>query len=108
MSFTFFLAVVGWIIFRAETMSQAVSYIYRMFVSPFKGSSVGSLKYTFSFVIMMMVVEWLQRDKQHGLEFDDCKGLLRYRTVRWSIYVCILLVTLVFAGEQSQFIYFQF
>lgn len=108
MFITFFLAVVGWIIFRAETMSQAVSYIYRMFVSPFYGSSVGSLKYTFSFVIMMMVVEWLQRDKQHGLVFDDYKGLLRYRTVRWSIYVCILLVTLVFAGEQSQFIYFQF
>lgn len=108
MLITFFLAVMGWIIFRAETMTQAYLYFNRMFTSPFDGMTVGSLKYTFFFVVIMLVAEWLQRDKQHALEFVGCKGLLKYRTMRWTIYMIVLLVTLVFAGEQSQFIYFQF
>ena len=105
---TFFLAVIGWIIFRAETMTQAVSYLYRMFTSPFEGMSVGSIKYTFSFIIIMMIVEWIQRDKKHALEFSHPHGILGYRLTRWAIYLSVLLITLVFAGEQSQFIYFQF
>jgi len=105
---TFVLAVFGWIIFRAETMAQAYLYFTRMFTSPFDGMTVGSLKYTFFFVIIMLVAEWLQREKQHALELVGCKGLLKYRTMRWTIYMIVLLVTLVFAGEQSQFIYFQF
>ncbi len=105
---TFFLVVIGWIIFRAESMSQAFTYLSRMFSSPFEGMSVGSLKYTFFFVFLMLVAEWFQRDKQHALELVKCQGFLKYRIVRWSLYMSILLVTLVFAGEQSQFIYFQF
>jgi D-alanyl-lipoteichoic acid acyltransferase DltB (MBOAT superfamily) len=108
MLFTFFLAVIGWIIFRAETMTQAVSYLYRMFTKPFEGMSAGSLKYTFFFVAIMLLAEWVQRDKQHALEFVKSEGILKYRVVRWSIYMSVLMVTLVFAGEQSQFIYFQF
>lgn len=105
---TFFLVVIGWIIFRAESMSQAFTYLSRMFSSPFEGMSVGSLKYTFFFVFLMLVAEWFQRDKQHALELVKCQGFLKYRIVRWALYMSILLVTLVFAGEQSQFIYFQF
>ena len=105
---TFFLVVIGWIIFRAENMSQAFSYLCRMFTSPFEGMAVGSLRYTFFFVIIMLIAEWFQRDKQHALEFVNCQGFLRYRIARWTIYMSVLLLTLVFAGEQSQFIYFQF
>ena len=108
MILTFFLAVIGWIIFRAETMTQAWQYLSRMFTTPLEGNSVNSLKYTFFFVVIMLLAEWLQRDKQHALEFVKPQGILKYRVARWSIYISVLMMTLVFAGEQSQFIYFQF
>lgn len=108
MLFSFFLAVIGWIIFRAETMIQAWDYLSRMFSSPFDGMKVGSLRYTFAFVIIMLIAEWIQRDKQHALEFVHCKGIMQYRLTRWSIYMGVLALILVFAGAQSQFIYFQF
>ena len=60
-------------------MSQAFTYLSRMFSSPFEGMSVGSLKYTFFFVFLMLVAEWYQRDKQHALELVKCQGLLKYR-----------------------------
>lgn len=105
---TFILAVIGWIIFRAETMPQAWEYLSRMFSSPFEGMIVGSLRYTFAFVIIMLIAEWIQRDKQHALEFVHCKGIMQYRLTRWSIYMGVLALILVFAGAKSQFIYFQF
>lgn len=108
MILTFFLAVIGWIIFRAETLTQAWQYLSRMFTTPLEGNSVNSLKYTFFFVVIMLLAEWMQRDKQHALEFVNSEGILKYRVVRWSIYISVLMMTLVFAGEQSQFIYFQF
>ena len=108
MILTFFLAVIGWIIFRAETMTQAWQYVSRMFTTPIEGNSVNSLKYTFFFVVIMLLAEWVQRDKQHALEFVKPQGILKYRVARWSIYMIVLMLTLVFAGEQSQFIYFQF
>ena len=105
---TFILAVIGWIIFRAETMTQAWEYLSRMFSSPFEGMTVGSLRYTFAFVIIMLIAEWIQRDKQHALELVHCKGVLQYRLTRWTVYMGVLALILVFAGAKSQFIYFQF
>ena len=105
---TFILAVIGWIIFRAETMTQAWEYLSRMFSSPLEGMTVGSLRYTFAFVIIMLIAEWIQRDKQHALELVHCKGVLQYRLTRWTVYMGVLALILVFAGAKSQFIYFQF
>lgn len=107
MIITFMLAVVGWIIFRAENISQAGMYIYRMFTSPFEGKSVPSISYTFAFIIILMISEWIQRDKDFALQINH-KGIFRYRPVRWLLYMTLLFVILVFGGSQSQFIYFQF
>ena len=34
--------------------------------------------------------------------------MLRYRAVRWTVYLVLFLVTLIFAGSQAEFIYFKF
>jgi D-alanyl-lipoteichoic acid acyltransferase DltB (MBOAT superfamily) len=106
MLLTFILAVLGWIIFRAESITQAFDYFFSMFTgSFFKGPVFG--KKELIICSTLIVIEWLQRDKQHALQFID-SGIFNNRFVRWTIYsVLIILITLYGAREQ-QFIYFQF
>jgi len=56
-------------------------------------------------IVLFVVVEWLQRDKQHALEFDNIRIP---KFFRYSIYYTILIVILLFSGQQQEFIYFQF
>jgi hypothetical protein len=57
----------------------------------------------------MMVMEWIYREKRFGLDFGDApSGLLRYRFVRWFIYVALFVFTVIGSGLHSNFIYFQF
>ena len=109
MLLTFALAVFGWIIFRAENIGQV-----REIVSTLLSGSLLSVPMLisqyyyiplFMVIIVMLLFEWLTRDRLHGLEITN----IPYRWIRWSIYLLILLV-LFFAikTETPQFIYFQF
>ena len=60
-----------------------------------------------AFGLALLLVEWLQREKQHALQFSAIKPF-SYRPVRWGIYYIILLVIAQFAGSSQTFIYFQF
>lgn len=100
---TFILAMIGWVLFRSETIGQAWDFLCGMFSStmffkpsiPFK---------TVSFVVIMLVVEWVQRKKEHGFVMDGVKsGVLRY-----ACYLAVLAVIFVFGVFNESFIYFQF
>lgn len=104
---TFFLAVVGWVIFRAETLHQALEYLYCM-VTKFQICMPGYGKRAIVYIFFLLLVEWLQREKQHGLQLDDCQGVLKYRGVRWGMYILLAFVILSLSGTQAEFIYFQF
>lgn len=106
MAWTFLIVLVGWIIFRAENISQAWHYIRRMF-SDFNlsGSIIG--KQALLWIIILLIIEWLQRNKQHAFEFNET-GLLKYKIFRWSLYAVIFISSIVFSGQQANFIYFQF
>jgi D-alanyl-lipoteichoic acid acyltransferase DltB (MBOAT superfamily) len=113
MLLTFFLAVIGWIIFRAESIGQAWEYvcgmmqfgtlraIYRFFTLP-------EIRLTSFFVVLMLIVEWLQRDKQHGFEGIDKFYFLRNKYFRPVFYALLLLLVMIYGGKHAQFIYFQF
>ena len=109
MLLTFFLAVIGWIIFRAETISQAFGYIFAMFTNPLKGFVGG--RQTLLLCTLFIVIEWLQRDKQHALQIA-CKGIFRRDYVRYFIYAALSIVVVVKywvnIKDDSVFIYFQF
>ena len=106
-SLTFFFAVIGWIIFRAETMTQAFEYIFAMMNNQFfDASQLYGQKYIY-FCLTLFVVEWLQREKQHPLQFPKSRPF-NYRMIRWGIYYLILFVMLLYAGSAQTFIYFQF
>jgi hypothetical protein len=107
MTLTFFLAVIGWIIFRAESITQAVDYFSAMVNNKFFDPSIqfGRLYLVFGFLLLL--IEWMQRNKQHALQFPSSK-LFSYRPVRWFIYYAIILIIIEYAGSDQTFIYFQF
>ena len=109
MLMTFVLAVVGWIIFRAENIGQVGEIVSTMMSATTLSVPMLISQYyyipLFLAIIIMLLFEWFTRDRLHGLEITN----IPYRWIRWSIYLLMLLV-LFFAikTETPQFIYFQF
>ncbi len=110
MLLTFFLAVMGWIIFRSSGMPSCLNYFrgmlqfgtlrasYRFFTWP-------EMWPTNLFVIVMLVVEWLQRGKEHGMEI---RNMIKNKWIRLCLYYVLIFSILMFIGEEQMFIYFQF
>ena len=106
---TFVLVLIGWIIFRAENISQLTGIGTKLF-SPegfFNLYGSGLRADIFVFIGFMLLVEWLQRSKQHALQFPDIK-LFRLRFVRVGIYYFLIALMWVAYSSSQQFIYFQF
>lgn len=110
MLLTFFRAVIGWIIFRAESIGMAWEYFhgllqfgtlrssYRFFILP-------EMWPTNLFIAIMLVVEWLQRGKEHGLDLAHISS----KSIRYVMYISLITLIIVFTPPtQSPFIYFQF
>ena len=102
----FVLVVIGWIIFRAENISQACDFIYRMFSNMNHWGFIDGKK-ALMMGIILLLIEWLQRDKQHALQLSH-RRFFRYRLVRWGLYYLILVTIVYFVGDNQTFIYFQF
>ena len=107
---TFLFVMFLWVIFRAETISEATSYLIRMFdissiaMAPSKALSAGWGWYFW--IIAVFVVEWIARREQHGMVILT---YIRYRSIRYTIYLLFILIFLYFSSTQpAQFIYFQF
>lgn len=108
MLLTFALVVIGWIFFRAETIADAIHYIAALCSPEIWKTSFEFWIYPTNnagwFVIIMLIVEWLQRDKEHGLDIRNIK----YGWLRIIIYYTLILVMFWFSGKSETFIYFQF
>jgi hypothetical protein len=59
-------------------------------------------------IAIMLLFEWVNRDKQHGLQFDYNGRILGKTAVRWMLYVSLITLLIFNSGTQSYFIYFQF
>lgn len=105
---TFLLAVIGWIIFRAESISEAWGYITRLFDKSILTSPSGAFEggvYVPVFIIIMLIIEWLQREQETNLRLT----LVKSKAIRYLIYCMITYAILIFANEAPEaFIYFQF
>ena len=106
-SLTFFLIVIGWSIFRAETMTQAVSYFSAMATNDFFDSKAMDGGACLCYGLALLAVEWLQRDNQHALQFPNNRFFDKKAT-RWTVYILIYLLILFNTGKSQTFIYFQF
>ncbi len=101
---TFGCVVVGFIIFRSESIGQAWNYIARI-CSPslFDVSGLTMGRQALLFGGVLLLVEWLQRNKQHALQLT-----IGSRPARYAIYYAVLLSIVWFATGSTKFIYFQF
>lgn len=101
--FTFAITTIAWVFFRSATVSGAFKYLARIFdLNNYAFPQTGLRP--FIFVIILILVEWFQRSKDHGLQIAHVKSVV----VRWSIYGVLLLLILVFGANSDSFIYFQF
>ena len=108
MLLTFFLAVVGWIVFRANTIEEAWNYICGLFnKSLFSVPWLDSRHYYLPVIIsimLMLVVEWLPRNKEHAFDLSGMKS----HVLKFGIYYVIVAALFWFGGHAESFIYFQF
>lgn len=134
---TFCFVVIGWVVFRSESVGQAWDYFcgmlqwgtlrasYRFFIE--KG-----IRYLSFFILLMLFVEWINRKQEHGLQvitgnqwFESSliagfilktKGAMHInlrrklkKAVRWAFYLLIVILIYRFGKFSSQqFFYFQF
>ncbi|MEY3417315.1 MAG: hypothetical protein RL060_1427 [Bacteroidota bacterium] len=100
---TFGLTVLAWIFFRSENVSQAFHYIAGIAnVSLFSPPTVNPTT-IIVLLIIFMVIEWLGREKPFALAHLNIPKFFS-----WTLYYAIVISIIYFAGEEQQFIYFQF
>ena len=109
MLFTYSLVVLSVVAFRSETVVDAMQYFQRM-ASPSLFSipvvtRKGLAALTFALVFVLLILEWLNRDKPYAIQR---LGLNWPRPIRWSFYYLGVLFMFFFAGLGQTFIYVQF
>lgn len=105
----FVIVMFAWIFFRSDSLSSAVEYIGRM--CSLVNSECGNIDILFSkrmillvaFIFLLFSMEWIQREKAHGLSIVP-----QNKIVRFSLYLAIFYIITWFGGTQADFIYFQF
>lgn len=114
MALTFTLTVLAWIFFRAEDMGHAITYLGGIFqsslFSPPSLAATGHIpKITLTvlsgLIILFTGVEWAGRERKHALER---LGLGWRPVVRQAMYYAVIFSIFWMAGDDQQFIYFQF
>ena len=101
MLFTFAIVNLLWIFFRANTVTDAFIYISNIFDKSF--FSIPSKLGGIPMIILLVIMEWRARTKNHALE--NLKG---NAVIRWIGYISLIILIIVFTGEEKVFIYFQF
>ena len=112
---TFMLVTIGLMIFRADNVPHVWEYVKGMM-------QFGSLRASYRFfmpneylvypmnmyIIFMIIVEWIQRDKQHGLVVSQNSSIVWLKWLRIVFYYALIFMILASIGGEKSFIYFQF
>lgn len=107
MGLTFFVVVIGWMLFRAPSISAFVDWVGAAIRSPLStyGIPFGSgLRGTLICVSILPIIEWFWRQDGYPM-----RRLPWSKWMRWGVYILLLLAILLLAPtESAEFIYFQF
>lgn len=106
---TYLLVTIGHIIFRANTIGEAMAFMQAMVTNGLEGSPIVDSygKLYICFALILLIVEWIQRKEEHNLQLQSFR-LFRQRGVRYALYLLIILLIITFTGRSQAFIYFQF
>lgn len=106
---TFALVVFGGIIFRAENIGEAWEYMMGMmqwgtFKASYRFFTQSDVWYISLSIFVMLLIEWLQKDKEHGLDLSSVNQVW----LRTLLYYGLVLACVLVSGKSSTYIYFQF
>lgn len=108
MLLTFLLAVMGWVLFRADSIQHAFDYYKHMFSHLFDGTPnitapIDAWLIAIA-VTILTVVEWINRGEPHEFARQP-----QSRWLRWGFYIILLFMIGAFmVTNEMPFIYFQF
>lgn len=108
--FTFMLVCLGWIFFRADTITHAISILLKIFSRsllsiPYIEGWKNSLA-TVMLILIFTFIEWLGKENQYAIEK---LGLSWPRPVRWALYSSIIfLIGMFMQTTETPFLYFRF
>ncbi len=104
---TFGLTTFAWIFFRAESIQHAVAYISGLFSASLLSvpELPGHAPATLMLSVLFLAVEWLGREEQYAIAGLAVKWP---RPLRWAFYYTVIVAIAALAGNEQQFIYFQF
>lgn len=112
MLLTFAFAVIGWIIFRAETIGQAWDYMCNICDISIVAKPVWNGKWNFLVaciaIVVMIVTEWRERKLDYPRQKFGSVGLMRKPIVQIISLTIFFFLILLFRGGATDFIYFQF
>lgn len=106
---TFSLTTFAWIFFRANNISHAIDIVTTIFSNSLLAmpSFMGKTKalILLCIIFFFFIIEWRGRESQFAIS----NFVLNWkRPIRWSFYILLIIVLLVFSGKEQEFIYFQF
>jgi D-alanyl-lipoteichoic acid acyltransferase DltB (MBOAT superfamily) len=102
--FTFMAILVAWVFFRSENIGNAFSYLDRIFSASLLSIPDLASKKAIILAILFLITEWVQKKHEHALEL----GEIKWRVLRWSIYIAVTELILILGNANHRFIYFQF
>lgn len=110
---TFAFVVIGWIVFRSPGIPTLLHYLKGMLnvetlCAFYEFFTLPELCPTNLFIIVMLVVEWIHRNRQHGLDFVGKRPAWVRVVVCVALSLCVEYYFLKSMGTPSSFIYFQF
>ena len=105
MLLVFTLATFGWMMFRADNMSQFIDYTRRMCSSDlFSIPKLTGYYILFANIAFMFVMEWFMRRNTHGLDFKHHTSHI----IHYTLYTLVFILILLFGGHTENFIYMYF
>jgi D-alanyl-lipoteichoic acid acyltransferase DltB (MBOAT superfamily) len=104
MFLTFACTVIAWVFFRAPSITDALRYLKGMASSSILKPSHLFDPWLAGLIVVLLAVEWIQRDKQHGLQVGHLPAWAR----RVSYASVFLLIFFFGRFAKTAFIYFQF
>jgi len=101
---TFALVLCGWVFFRSANLSSAFGYFWQLLSTPYLALDYQRYAQPIVLSLGLMLIEWFQREREHGLQMTRLPLLPRY-----AVYFALLVVMVEFGSrEHVPFIYFQF
>lgn len=104
MTLTFFLTLLAWVFFRADSVSHAISYLQNLLTSSLFYKVEIFPSTILLLVLFFIITEWFGRSGEYAIEKID----FIKRPIRWAFYITLIILMFSFTGEEQQFIYFQF